>query len=72
MSSVHFANSTNSTTFTDCCGVAVSEEQNCPKCGQEVDGYIENASQKTRNCRFDIAFRPYRIRKEVFEDERTR
>lgn len=63
MSSVHFANDTNSTTFTNCCGVAISEDQNCPKCGEEVDGYIPDAKQKTRNYRFNIAFRPYRIKK---------
>lgn len=60
MTSVHFANDTNSTTFTNCCGCAISEEKNCPKCGEEIDGYTEDGSNKTRNNRFNIAFAPYR------------
>ena len=31
---------TNSTMFTECCGVAICDyEKNCPKCGRLVIGY---------------------------------
>jgi hypothetical protein len=34
---VHFSGPTNSTLFTDCCGTAVTDnEQRCPSCGAEV------------------------------------
>ena len=37
MSGVSFCCHTNSTLFTDCCGVAICDDQSrCPKCGEEV------------------------------------
>ena len=36
MSGVHFCSSTNSTFFTDCCDVAITNEKNCPLCGKPV------------------------------------
>ncbi len=39
MASVHFSSNTNSTFFTNCCNVAICNDQrNCPKCGVEVPG----------------------------------
>jgi len=37
MRKVHYANEFNSTPFTDCCGIAVvNNESNCPECGVEL------------------------------------
>ena len=33
---VHKADECNSTDFTDCCGVAVNDEKNCPICGTRI------------------------------------
>lgn len=39
MSGVHFCSTSNSTHFTDCCEVAINDnESNCPSCGGEVPG----------------------------------
>jgi len=35
--SVHFSSETNSTLFTDCCHVAITDsESHCPVCKQEI------------------------------------
>ena len=34
---IHFDSFTNSTFFTNCCGVAICDDQaNCPRCGKEI------------------------------------
>jgi len=39
MSGVRFSGLTNSTFFTECCGVAINCDQRCcPRCGEEVPG----------------------------------
>ena len=41
---VYLCSRTNSTPFTDCCDVAVIDEQRCPRCGAKVypeGGYNE-------------------------------
>ncbi len=36
---VHFSSHTNSTLFTDCCGSAILDYENCcPSCGSEIPG----------------------------------
>lgn len=45
---------TNSTPFTECCSVAVIDEDKCPKCGLYVVGY-ESANKS--GFRFSYAFR---------------
>jgi len=50
MSTVYHSSSTNSTTFTTCCKIAIGEEDKCPSCGEEV-------FPKGRNARFLAAHR---------------
>lgn len=48
--SVHFDNGHNSTLFTDCCDVAITDEEKyCPRCGEHI---IEG-----RKTRWDIAMK---------------
>ena len=47
-----YPNGTNSTFFTECCGVAIcDDEANCPRCKRKVIGWDEttrHARHKTR------------------------
>lgn len=48
---VRLSGSRNSTTFTTCCGVAIGEEDACPRCGIDIQ-------PKGRNARFYAAYGP--------------
>jgi len=62
MTHVHFANNFNSTFFTDCCGVAVGLEENCPKCGEEIEEETMEERSRIANNRpvTDSGYRPHR------------
>lgn len=47
MPSVYHCSSINSTTFTTCCEVAVSEDFGCPLCGVEITPHGHNARFST-------------------------
>jgi len=58
MAGVHFSSRTNSTLFTNCCGVAIcDDESKCPHCGREVPG--------TSRARWNMAMRELYGSKEV-------
>ena len=47
---------TNSTFFTECCGVAICDEERCcPKCGKAIIGADEETSHKRRLVRWKYA-----------------
>lgn len=50
MAGIHYSSKTNSQLFTDCCCVAICDDQdNCPKCGKQI-----SASPRERH---DMAMR---------------
>ena len=52
MPSVYHSSPTNSTFFTTCCNTAIGgEQENCPKCGEEVTPH-------GRSARWNVAFGP--------------
>ncbi len=47
---------TNSTMFTECCQVAICEnEPNCPHCGRKVIGWDADSIHKTGKIRWQYA-----------------
>ena len=51
---VFHVNEFNSTTFTDCCSVAIMSEANCPSCGESVI-YHDLEYESIANARFRYA-----------------
>lgn len=57
-------NGTNSTHFTECCNVAICDDQpNCPSCGEEVIGYDELTPGDRGIVRWAYATSPWCRRK---------
>ena len=53
---VRLSGPTNSTIFTNCCGVAICDyEPDCPKCKQEVAGGRGQTEQERRRLRWEVA-----------------
>lgn len=49
MSGVYYCSSTNSTFFTECCSVAITDsEDRCPVCSKYIYPYYEDMSDKER------------------------
>lgn len=59
MYGVHHSGPYNSTFFTNCCGVAINDnEGRCPKCREEIEPG-EKASEHQRNrARWSMAYKP--------------
>jgi len=56
---------TNSTFFTECCGVAICDDERCcPKCGREIIGADEETDHKRRLIRWKYATQHWRIKNE--------
>jgi hypothetical protein len=54
MPTVYFDSPANSTFFTTCCQVAITDSQaNCPSCKKEI-------TPRSHEGRWNTAFRPYR------------
>ena len=65
MNGVHLSGPTNSTMFTDCCGVAITDnEGRCPLCGEEVFPGDEATHFERRTDRWEMAYGPTRRRLE--------
>ena len=58
LAGVFFCCSTNSTMFTECCEVAIcDDEKKCPKCGNNVLGYDAETNHKRHMIRWRHAFK---------------
>ena len=52
-----YSSGTNSTMFTDCCGVAICEDQaKCPVCDKEVIGCDAETPHERGRIRWDYAY----------------
>ncbi len=50
MSGVYHCSPTNSTNFTTCCGVAITDpEQRCPRCKEYVYPFYEGMTERERD-----------------------
>lgn len=55
---VHFANDFNSTFFTDCCGVAITDrELHCPRCLMAIWGHEAEPGFERNRVRWARAYR---------------
>lgn len=58
MTYVHLSNPYNSTMFTNCCGVAICDDERCcPVCGRLVIGYDAVSNGGRRMIRWRYAYR---------------
>jgi len=56
-----FPRGTNSTMFTDCCDVAIcDDERHCPKCGNPVIGYDADTNHERGKIRWAAATRHWK------------
>lgn len=61
-SGVYFSSETNSTFFTNCCRVAICDDQvKCPACGGPVIGHDSKDNNARRARRWHYAYGPYEI-----------
>jgi len=57
-SGVHLCGPTNSTIFTNCCGVAIHDwQEKCPSCGASVRGAVAHGQSGER---WEMAYGPWR------------
>jgi len=58
MNYIHLSSSTNSTMFTDCCGIAITNsEKRCPRCNELIYGYNAETEHKRGIIRWEYAFK---------------
>lgn len=59
---VHYANSHNTALFTDCCNVAIRDnELTCPRCGKHVVGSEYESEADRRTFRRHIANKNFKL-----------